>query len=248
MGEPWVPPRIRIPEEPWCYPPWTDVNRFFRSALFPLIVIVLLVYLASQTLLPGRGEQRKITYSDAKAEVRNGNVNEVLFTPTRQSLTLTLVDGDKVKVNYPTPQSATQFENLLEEENVKFDSKGTGSSTWWSLLISVLPFVILIGFWIFLMNQMQGGGSKVMSFGKSRAKRMTPDSPKIGFKDVAGVDEAVEATGAQQGGVEDVGTVGRGDQDDAAAHVEAVHLHEQLVQRLLALVVAAAHALSLIHI
>ena len=52
--------------------------------------------------------------------------------------------------------------------------------------------MLLIGFWIFLMNQVQGGGSKVMSFGKSRAKRMTPDSPKIGFKDVAGVDEAVE--------------------------------------------------------
>ena len=57
---------------------------------------------------------------------------------------------------------------------------------------SFLPILLLIGFWIFLMNQMQGGGSKVMSFGKSRAKRMAPDSPKIGFKDVAGVDEAVE--------------------------------------------------------
>ncbi len=61
-----------------------------------------------------------------------------------------------------------------------------------SILTSLLPFVLLFGFWIFLMNQVQGGGSKVMSFGKSRAKRMTPDSPKIGFKDVAGVDEAVE--------------------------------------------------------
>ena len=56
----------------------------------------------------------------------------------------------------------------------------------------VPAFLLLIGFWIFLMNQVQGGGSKVMSFGKSRAKRMAPDSPKIGFKDVAGVDEAVE--------------------------------------------------------
>ena len=73
-----------------------------------------------------------------------------------------------------------------------FDSKGVGSSPWWSILTSLLPFVLLFGFWIFLMNQVQGGGSKVMSFGKSRAKRMTPDSPKIGFKDVAGVDEAVE--------------------------------------------------------
>ena len=168
------------------------MNRFFRSALFPLIIIVLLVYLASQTLLPGRSAQRKITYSEAIAEVKNGNVNEVLFTPTRQQISLTLVDGRKVKVNYPTAQSATQFENLLERQNVKFDSKGTGSSAWWSLLINFLPFVLLIGFWIFLMNQMQGGGSKVMSFGKSRAKRMSPDSPKVTFKDVAGADEAVE--------------------------------------------------------
>ena len=61
-----------------------------------------------------------------------------------------------------------------------------------SAFFSLLPFIILIAFWIFLMNQVQGGGSKVMSFGKSRAKRMAPDSPKIGFKDVAGVDEAVE--------------------------------------------------------
>jgi cell division protease FtsH len=75
---------------------------------------------------------------------------------------------------------------------VLFDSKGVGSSPWWSILTSILPFVLLLGFWLFLMNQVQGGGSKVMSFGKSRAKRMTPDSPKIGFKDVAGVDEAVE--------------------------------------------------------
>jgi cell division protease FtsH len=56
----------------------------------------------------------------------------------------------------------------------------------------ILPVIIFIGFWLFLMNQVQGGGSKVMSFGKSRAKRMSVDSPKITFRDVAGVDEAVE--------------------------------------------------------
>ena len=81
---------------------------------------------------------------------------------------------------------------MLQANKVTFDSKGVGGSPWWSILTSLLPFVLLFGFWIFLMNQVQGGGSKVMSFGKSRAKRMTPDSPKIGFKDVAGVDEAVE--------------------------------------------------------
>jgi cell division protease FtsH len=169
-----------------------SVNRFFRSALFPLIVIVLLVYLASQTLLPGRSSERKVTYSDLITEVKNGNVNDVLFVPSKQQIDATLVSGDKVKVNYPTTGSATQLQDLLQKENVKFDSKGIGSSTWWTLIGSLLPFALLIVFWIFLMNQVQGGGSKVMSFGKSRAKRMSPDSPKVTFKDVAGADEAVE--------------------------------------------------------
>ena len=168
------------------------MNRFFRSALFPLVIIVLLVYLASQTLLPGRENERQYTYSQLWTEVQNGNVNEVLFTPSKQQIDATLVSGDEVRVNYPTPESATKFEDLLQKENVRFDSKGTGGSPWWALLINVLPFVIIIAFWIFLMNQMQGGGSKVMSFGKSRAKRMSPDSPKVTFKDVAGADEAVE--------------------------------------------------------
>src|SRR5918995_1106102 len=169
-----------------CYPPMTPVNRFFRSALFPLIVIVLLVYLASQTLIPRKDAQEKVTYSEFIQQAESGNVQEATFSPTRNEIKGTLVGGDKYKVNYPSDLSAHDVEQILREENVQYDSKGKGSSWWSNLLISLLPFALLIGFWIFLMNQVQGGGSKVMSFGKSRAKRMTPDSPKIGFKDVAG--------------------------------------------------------------
>jgi cell division protease FtsH len=97
------------------------VNRFFRSALFPLIVIVLLVYLASQTLLNDRGDTRPLTYSELIREVQNGNVNEVLFNPRPQSISGKLVTGEEFKVNYPTPQSATSFQNLLTAENVPFD-------------------------------------------------------------------------------------------------------------------------------
>ena len=70
--------------------------------------------------------------------------------------------------------------------------KGKGGSNWLSLLTYILPFILLLAFWIFLMNSVQGGGSRVMSFGKSRAKRLSVDSPKVTFRDVAGVDEAVE--------------------------------------------------------
>jgi cell division protease FtsH len=168
------------------------VNRFFRSALFPLVVIVLLVYLASQTLMPRRDGGQKMTYSQLIDATERGDVNEVTFAPNRQSITAVLASGQKVKVNYPSPQSQVEYQRVLEKNNVTFDSKGIGTSAWWALLTGFLPFLLLIGFWIFLMNQMQGGGSKVMSFGKSRAKRMSPDSPKVTYKDVAGADEAVE--------------------------------------------------------
>jgi cell division protease FtsH len=169
------------------------LNRFFRSALFPLFVIVLLVYLASQTLIPHQKNEQKLTYSGFKEQVAQHEIDgPVLFNPGKRSISGKLEDGKKFSVHYPSDESVPPLENLLEKNQVQFDSKGTGSWSWVSFLTSLLPFVLLFGFWIFLMNQVQGGGSKVMSFGKSRAKRMAPDSPKIGFKDVAGVDEAVE--------------------------------------------------------
>ena len=178
--------------------PWAGglhLNRFFRSALFPLIVIVLLVYLASQTLMGGDKNEKKLTYSELQGLVRDtpADVKKVTFNPNKRQITADLNgEAATAKANYPSDESQLAFERILKEKGVTYDSKGKGGFSLTSLLISFLPFLLLIGFWIFLMNQMQGGGSKVMSFGKSRAKRMTPDSPKIGFKDVAGVEEAVE--------------------------------------------------------
>jgi cell division protease FtsH len=168
------------------------MNRFFRSALFPLIVIVLLVWLASQTLIPRRDSGDKVTYSQLIEHAESGNVRSAVFNPGRHEIKAELASGQKIKVYYPTDQSQIKLQNVLEKNGVKFDSKGVGSSLWVSLLTSLLPLLLLVGFWIFLMNQVQGGGSKVMSFGKSRAKRMSPDSPKVTYKDVAGADEAVE--------------------------------------------------------
>jgi cell division protease FtsH len=178
------------------------VNRFFRSALFPLIIIAALVWLALQTLGSHGPKQAKETYSQllTRVETQPDTIQSVQFVPNKQEIDATISDQGqqrKVVVHYATDQAQFHFQQALEAAQTKnpqliFDSKGVGSSPWWSILTSLLPFVLLFGFWIFLMNQVQGGGSKVMSFGKSRAKRMTPDSPKIGFKDVAGVDEAVE--------------------------------------------------------
>ena len=168
------------------------MNRVFKSAFFPLIVIVGLVLLASQLFFTRGSSAAKLTTSQAIGLVGAHQVTAAGFDPSKRSISLKLVGGKTVTVHYASDQAQLLFQNLLEKNNVTFDSKGTGGFSWVSVLGSFLPFVILIGFWIFLMNRMQGGGSRVMSFGKSRAKRMAPDSPKIGFKDVAGVDEAVE--------------------------------------------------------
>ncbi|MHB8642910.1 MAG: ATP-dependent zinc metalloprotease FtsH [Gaiellaceae bacterium] len=170
------------------------MNRFLRSALFPVVVITLIVWLGTQTLMGHQKSAVKKTTSDLYAQV-NGDaaaIKQVTFNPNKHQVQVLETDGTTYSVYYATDQSQADLQKLLEKHNVSFDSKGIGTSAWWSILTSLLPFVLLFGFWIFLMNQVQGGGSKVMSFGKSRAKRMTPDSPKIGFKDVAGVDEAVE--------------------------------------------------------
>jgi cell division protease FtsH len=184
------------------------VNRFFRSALFPLVIIAALVWLALQTLGGSKTNATSLTTSDFIQKVDSGQVvsstaSPVTIDPNKQSISGKLENGQTFTVHYATDQSEFSIEQAMrhptgvdptgvEVPPVTFNSKSVGSSPWWSILSSLLPFVLLFGFWIFLMNQVQGGGSKVMSFGKSRAKRMTPDAPKIGFKDVAGVDEAVE--------------------------------------------------------
>jgi cell division protease FtsH len=170
------------------------MNRFFRSALFPLVIIAALVWLALQTLGTHSSKSSQWTTSKLYQTVLTapGTVSDVSIDPNKQSITALIANQGKISVHYASPQSEVVLEKAMLDSRVDFNSKGVGTSPWWNILTSLLPFVLLFGFWIFLMNQVQGGGSKVMSFGKSRAKRMTPDAPKIGFKDVAGVDEAVE--------------------------------------------------------
>ena len=172
------------------------MNRFFRSAFFPLLVIVALAWLASETLRGDNSKQRKVTYSEVRQQVVNDpqSIQEVDLRPEEA--------GDHGQVPGEQREGEGQLPDAISRRKPSSScSPSTASRTTrrararrrsGSLLSTLLPFVLLFGFWIFLMNQVQGGGSKVMSFGKSRAKRMTPDSPKIGFKDVAGADEAVE--------------------------------------------------------
>ncbi len=168
------------------------MSRFFKSAAFPILIVVVLAFFA-QKLIGSSSHGPNYTFGNLLQQLKSREVKDLSLDQKSNSADVTLTDGTKYSVGYPdsyAPTLITDASNDVPQQGFNVQSKS--SSGWLSLLTYILPFVIFIGFWIFLMNQVQGGGSKVMSFGKSRAKRMSVDSPKITFRDVAGVDEAVE--------------------------------------------------------
>ncbi|GAC1323550.1 MAG: ATP-dependent zinc metalloprotease FtsH [Thermoleophilaceae bacterium] len=169
------------------------MSRFFKSALFPILIVIVLAFFAQRIISPS-DHPKAPNYSQFLTQVQNNQVTQAVLNTKDNTIDFTstaLGKPEKFTTAYPdfTEQNLV---NTLRDKNVQFDVKGKGGGGWVSILTYVLPFVIFLLFWLFIINQMQGGGSKVMSFGKSRAKRMSVDSPKITFRDVAGVDEAVE--------------------------------------------------------
>src|SRR4051794_8493660 len=171
------------------------MSRFFKSAAFPILIVVVLAFFAQKLISPGPSG-KPLQFGDFQQQLNQGVVKEVDVRTKDNTLEVNLNDKRKYEVGYPDDYANTLIRELdtAKQTNrlANYDVQGKKSNGWLSLLTYILPFLIFIGFWIFLMNQVQGGGSKVMSFGKSRAKRLSVDSPKITFRDVAGVDEAVE--------------------------------------------------------
>jgi cell division protease FtsH len=171
------------------------MSRFSKSAAFPILIVVILAFFASQ-LISGPNQKKDPGFGAFMKQLNAHQIKSVEMRNRTNELQVTRNDKSQYRVGFATDYGDTLTRNLLKAEDngliEQFDVKGTRTNGWLQMLTYVLPFLLFIGFWIFLMNQMQGGGSKVMSFGKSRAKRMSVDSPKITFRDVAGADEAVE--------------------------------------------------------
>ncbi len=168
------------------------MSRFFKSAAFPILIVVVLAFFAVKLISPNSNNGPARSYSKlVTQEIPNKEVKSVLFKTKGNVLEVTPSHGSKYEIGY-IDQSVPELEKELNAAHIPHNTEPAKSSIILSLLTYVLPFLIFFGIWIFLLNQVQGGGSKVMSFGKSRAKRLSADSPKITFRDVAGVDEAVE--------------------------------------------------------
>ena len=145
------------------------MSRFFKSAAFPILIVVVLAFFAQRLISPS-GETKKPDFGQFLTQINGGQVKSADIKTKDNTVDVTLTDGQKYTVGYPDGYAKTLVDDIHEKAGVKLDVQGKQSNGWLSLLTYILPFIIFIGFWIFLMNQVQGGGSKVMSFGKSRAK------------------------------------------------------------------------------
>jgi cell division protease FtsH len=164
-----------------------------RLALVLLAGLLLAAFVGNIVRSTG-GSSTSMTYGQLVQQVETApqTIDKVVFKPRGQEIDVELADGSSAKVNYPTAEAQIQLQNSLEEKNVAFDSEGTGTSVLGQLLSFLLPLVIIAALLIFFLRRSQAGARGAFSFGKSRARRVSPDAPKVTFKDVAGADEAVE--------------------------------------------------------
>ena len=169
------------------------MSRFFRSAAFPILIVVVLAFFASKLITSSKSTEATHTYQTlVNQNLPKGEVKSAEIKQKGNAVEVTLKNKEKFEVGYVPAAAGQLIDQLKSTSGVEFNVETDKTSVWLSLLTYIIPFALFFGFWLFIMNQVQGGGSRVMSFGKSRAKRLSADSPKITFRDVAGVDEAVE--------------------------------------------------------
>ena len=136
----------------------------------------------------GMGQDHNVSLSSFLNDADQGKVSDIIVNGAE--VTGHYRDDPKNQFRTTIPANYPDMYKTLREHGVSVTIKDQNSNQWVSLLISIAPFALLLGLWFFLLRQMQSGGNKAMSFGKSRARLLSMQQKKITFKDVAGVDEA----------------------------------------------------------
>jgi cell division protease FtsH len=169
------------------------VNSTLKSLLF-WVVLVVILGLIWQFSLNWQSGSTEITFSEFLAKVQAKEVAEVTFTGdeiTGKNATQA-ADGTVRGFRTYVPQGYEGLPNNLIAQGITVDVNPETAGNWTTILLSWAPIILMIGFWVFIMRQMQSGGNKALSFGKSRAKLSSSTQKKVTFKDVAGADEAKE--------------------------------------------------------
>jgi cell division protease FtsH len=179
-------------------------KRLWRTAIFYLVIvfIVILVWTKSPSIF-GNNKSHDLSWFEDRLAA--GEVQTLTIKDKDHVVTGTLQSGEEFEASFPSGYTSDLVKEINEYRakaasdekyaayaNLEVKVDNQGGFDFLGVVLNLLPFILIIVLFFFLFQQMQGGGSKVMSFGKSRAKLMTKDSPRVTFKDVAGIDEAVE--------------------------------------------------------
>jgi cell division protease FtsH len=162
-----------------------SLKPFYKNLALWLVILLMMLMLFQVFNQPDRGS-KLISYSDFLAMLESGSVSQVVIQGEN-------VSGISSQGNFKTfaPEDP-ELIKLLRSKGVKITAEPVKESPWFSLFLNSLPLLLLIGVWIFFMRQMQAGGGKALSFGKSRARLMSDSQERVTFDDVAGIEEAKE--------------------------------------------------------
>lgn len=164
------------------------LHKFLRQISLYLLITIILV-MVIQGMYQSVDPVQQLTYSQLNALIRNNQVRTAVLIGD-QSIQGTLRDGTKFESMVPVGKMA-EVSDLLIEQNVDIEAQAPQGTSWWvALLPNIITLIIFVGIWLFILNQMQGGNNRAMSFGKSRARLHTEDKTRVTFNEVAGVDEA----------------------------------------------------------
>ena len=172
-----------------------DSKRSFRMlGLFALAVLVVVVLF---NLANSGSSYTPADTSQIVSLIDNGQVKSAKITDKNQTIQVTTNSGKQLQADWVSGQGLQLQQELQKQYNAGKLPQGytvtiPSSDSIWSVLLSFIPYIIIALFFFLILSQMQGGGSRVMNFGKSKAKLITKDTPKTTFADVAGADEAIE--------------------------------------------------------
>jgi cell division protease FtsH len=171
------------------------VNSTVRTILFWLLMILLAVVLWKMASTGGQSaHEDEPNYTNFLAKVQSGSVKDVTIylAPNSAELQGEYRDATKFKGVTIANTAIPDVTKSLQDHNVLYNYKEVKTADWLSFLVNFAPLILLVLFWVFMMKQMQAGGNKALSFGKSRARLLTAQQKKATFKDVAGIDEPKE--------------------------------------------------------
>jgi cell division protease FtsH len=167
------------------------MNRVFRSAIFYLVLVVAIIWVFNLYRTSGDRPEEINSVNRWVDMVRDGDISTAKFLTKDEKVVGEEKDGDQYELFVPH-DTIDDYADLAAAYDVQVSADPQPGSLILTVLFQFLPIVLIVLLFFFLMQQMQGGGNRVMSFGKSKARLVTKDQPKITFSDVAGLDEAVE--------------------------------------------------------